>query len=521
VRIEVSQLDGSGTTWSPPGPVIRLGSAATTEVPLPLPGVLPLHAVLVVDEDGAHLRAHGPVLLNGRAATEQPLGDGDVLELAEGVRLCVRLAADARPAPRAHLPLGPARVFHGMPGALLTLVFLAILVGGAWVAARFERRDRVGERLAEERTRQDRLRLAQERAHLDRLATLKGELNDLGRRVADRADVDARMGEVKRAVAAVEHSVLKRVGTEIEAVLERRPELKAAQDAVQRLEERDAAAARIIDTHARSVCLVQGAYGFARKVKGEWRFLREAEPELLKDVDLDDDKVPLTLAGKGPIFTVEYTGTGFLADAKGIVLTNRHIAEPWWKNDSAAPLMEDGYEPRFIELRAYFPGREAPVRFDLARTLISDDSDLAALRCEAKDLPPPLPLAPAGSVVAGQRVLLLGYPSGLDALLARGEEDLALKVAGRVPTEAGALLDQLSAMNLVRPLPTQGHVGDVLADKILFDAPTAVGGSGGPLVDLDGRVIAINYGILKAFSGANFGVPVDRAASLLEKARAQ
>jgi S1-C subfamily serine protease len=134
-------------------------------------------------------------------------------------------------------------------------------------------------------------------------------------------------------------------------------------------------------------------------------------------------------------------------------------------------------------------------------------------------MPPPIPLAPKGSAVAGQRVLLLGFPSGLDALLARGEEDLALKVSGDSSSQADQLLAKLSQKGLVRPLPTQGHIGDVLEDKILFDAPTAVGGSGGPLLDMEGRVVAVNYGILKAFAGANFGVPIGRADALLARAR--
>jgi len=58
-----------------------------------------------------------------------------------------------------------------------------------------------------------------------------------------------------------------------------------------------------------------------------------------------------------------------------------------------------------------------------------------------------------------------------------------------------------------------------MADRILFDAATAVGGSGGPLVDLEGRVVAINYGILRAFRGANFAVPARFAADLLTRAR--
>lgn len=519
MRIEVSQLDGSGTTWSLEGPVVRLGAAENTEVTLPLPGVLPLHAVLVLDEGAAQVRPQGRVLLNGRPASDAALNDGDVLELGDGVRLRVRFAKSAA----AHLPLGPVRVFHGRAGAVLTLVFLAILVGGAYLAARPRPRDQVSERLASERARQDGLRAAHERAHAGRIASLRGEIRELEERMADKGDVDTRLGEVHRAMDEMGTNVLKHVGSEIDASFERRPELKEARDAIQRLEERDAAAARIIDTHAKSVCLIQGAYGFARKGDdGKWRFLREAEPEMLTDVQVAGDKVPLTLAGKGQLFTVEYTGTGFLVDAKGIVLTNRHIAQPWWKNDSAAPLIEDGYEARFVRLRAYFPGRKEPVDFDLGKTTVAADVDLAALRFEPfAGMSEAIPLAPKGSVVAGQRVLLLGYPSGLDALLARGEEDLAVRVSGDSSSQAGELLDALAKKGLVRPLPTQGHIGDVLEDKILFDAPTAVGGSGGPLVDLEGRVVAVNYGILKAFSGANFGVPIGRAEALLARARAK
>ena len=66
---------------------------------------------------------------------------------------------------------------------------------------------------------------------------------------------------------------------------------------------------------------------------------------------------------------------------------------------------------------------------------------------------------------------------------------------------------------------TRGHISDLVPDKVLFDAPTAVGGSGGPLFDMTGRVVAVNYGILRSFRGANFGVPVRHAQALLTKAR--
>jgi S1-C subfamily serine protease len=284
---------------------------------------------------------------------------------------------------------------------------------------------------------------------------------------------------------------------------------------VSRIEAADAAARRLIGRYSGSVCLIQGAYGFGKVSDGKWRFLREMGP-------LDGksrERVPLILEGDGAVFRVEYTGTGFLVDAeKGVVLTNRHIAQPWWKTAAATPLLEDGYEARFLHLHAYFPGRRKPIAFDLERTVLSDEADLAALRFEPTgELPPALPLGKSDGVVPGHRVLLLGYPSGLDALLARTEDqftdDLESEVDGGLdPLE---ILDALAARDLVRPLPTQGHISDVLADKVLFDAATAVGGSGGPLVTMDGEVVAINYGILKAFRGANFGVPVSYANRLL------
>ena len=114
---------------------------------------------------------------------------------------------------------------------------------------------------------------------------------------------------------------------------------------------------------------------------------------------------------------------------------------------------------------------------------------------------------------------LLQCFQALDALLARTDENFVDEV-GVDDGDPLAILDMLAQRGFVRPLPTQGHIGDVLPDRVMFDAPTAVGGSGGPLLDLKGQVVAVNYGILKAFSGANFGVPVDQATKLLKRARA-
>ena len=60
------------------------------------------------------------------------------------------------------------------------------------------------------------------------------------------------------------------------------------------------------------------------------------------------------------------------------------------------------------------------------------------------------------------------------------------------------------------------HGGDVLRDKIVYDAQTTSGGSGGPLFDDEGKVIGINFAMMREFGGSNFAVPVGYGKSLLK-----
>jgi len=80
----------------------------------------------------------------------------------------------------------------------------------------------------------------------------------------------------------------------------------------------------------------------------------------------------------------------------------------------------------------------------------------------------------------------------------------------------------LAAQHLIRPTTTQGHigdvlkVGDVLKDKIVYDAATTSGGSGGPLFNRNGKVIGVNFAILNDFGGSNLAVPVRYADELVK-----
>jgi len=113
-------------------------------------------------------------------------------------------------------------------------------------------------------------------------------------------------------------------------------------------------------------------------------------------------------------------------------------------------------------------------------------------------------------------VVLLGYPTALDAILARTGPETLQAIATVSKGDPKRVMEELAGHNLIRPITTQGHIGDVLADKIVYDAQTTVGGSGGPLFNGEGKVIGINFAFLPEFGGSNFAIPVGYGKSLLE-----
>jgi S1-C subfamily serine protease len=110
----------------------------------------------------------------------------------------------------------------------------------------------------------------------------------------------------------------------------------------------------------------------------------------------------------------------------------------------------------------------------------------------------------------------MGYATGIAAILARTDEDTAQNIMKQSSGDVSQVLNELAKRNLIRPLITQGHIGDVLPDKIVFDAQTTSGGSGGPLFNRDGKVIGVTYAVLKGFGGSNFGIPIRFSQPLLK-----
>jgi serine protease Do len=113
----------------------------------------------------------------------------------------------------------------------------------------------------------------------------------------------------------------------------------------------------------------------------------------------------------------------------------------------------------------------------------------------------------------------VGYPTGLEAILAKADAAVVRRILESTGTNSERVTEALSRKGLIRPSTTQGHIGDVTRTDIVFDAPTTEGGSGGPVFNKDGSVIAVEYAVLQRFGGNAFGVPMRYAVELLRPPR--
>ncbi len=294
-----------------------------------------------------------------------------------------------------------------------------------------------------------------------------------------------------------------------------RKQLNETSTQIRRLQSASRVAQNIIRTYAPSVCLLHVTIAFRHRESGLRLRYGGINPQGQPLADSAGNPV-VGVEGTGPEVRADFFGTGFLAGRDGRVLTNRHVIEPWWKDAELAAVAREGVDPVIAEISAYFPGEPRAVR--MATRKVSPALDLAIVQGDMTGLKRPVLLLDSRkeAAVSGQPVVLMGYATGLDAILARAGEDTVrsmVQAAGGNPRE---IMGQLAQRNLIRPLTTQGHVGDVLPDKIVYDAQTAHGGSGGPLFNAQGKVIGVNFAVVRGFGGSNFGIPIRYAEALLK-----
>jgi 2-alkenal reductase len=161
------------------------------------------------------------------------------------------------------------------------------------------------------------------------------------------------------------------------------------------------------------------------------------------------------------------SGTGFIWDAAGHIVTNNHVVQG--ANSLAVRLASQQVAPAAVVGRA-------------------PNYDLAVIRIAPRlKLPPPVPVGSNADLKVGQVAYAIGNPFGLDQSLTMGI---------------------ISALK--RRLPNGG--GREFRDVIQTDAAINPGNSGGPLLDSAGRLIGVNTAIFSpsgASAGIGFAIPVD------------
>ncbi|MBM4055374.1 MAG: trypsin-like serine protease [Planctomycetes bacterium] len=161
------------------------------------------------------------------------------------------------------------------------------------------------------------------------------------------------------------------------------------------------------------------------------------------------------------------TGSGFIWDEKGHIVTNFHVI---YNASEIEVTLNDGsvWDARLVG--------------------VDPDHDIAALKIDApKSKLKPVLIGTSSDLQVGQKVLALGNPFGLDLSLTTG----IISALGRT----------IEAMT-----------GRTIFDVIQTDAAINPGNSGGPLLDSFGRVIGMNTSIMSpsgASTGIGFAVPID------------
>lgn len=290
-------------------------------------------------------------------------------------------------------------------------------------------------------------------------------------------------------------------------------DLSATVQRLEQLEARSTAVSHVIAAATQSTVFIQGSFGFEDPKSGRpLRLLVGQDGQALRT----RQGIPaVTLEGDGPLFEIQYTGTAFLIGPQGQLVTNRHVAIPWENETSYQGIAHLGLKPVTRRLIGYLPGIEES--FDVKLVAASDQADVAVLSCsDVAGLRPPLRLS-QDIPAAGDEVIVLGYPTGIRALLARTSKAFVNSLSEQKDLDFWSIASHLAVAGHISPLATSGIVGQVTTDAIVYDAETTRGGSGGPVLNLNGEVVAVNAAILPEFGGSNLGVPVQHLGELVSQ----
>lgn len=183
----------------------------------------------------------------------------------------------------------------------------------------------------------------------------------------------------------------------------------------------------------------------------------------------------------------EGTGSGFVLDQEGLILTNNHVIQG-----------ADQITVKFHNDPKNYPAKVVGT---------AEPLDLALIKVQApKDKLKPMPLADSDQVRVGQKAIAIGNPFGLEFTVTEG-------IISAIRRNPGAV----------------GDASGLVPSVIQTDAAINPGNSGGPLLNSRGEVIGINTAIYSTSSGLGgqpqsagigFSIPINLAKQYLADLKA-
>ena len=170
-------------------------------------------------------------------------------------------------------------------------------------------------------------------------------------------------------------------------------------------------------------------------------------------------------------FQQEGTGSGFIIDPNGLILTNAHVVEG-----------SERVRVHLLDGRTF----EGKVKGSDPVT------DIAVIQIEGENLPT-VTLGNSDQVRPGDWAIAIGNPLGLDNTVTAG----IISAVGRSSGQIGATNKRVTFLQT--------------------DAAINPGNSGGPLLDAEGRVIGVNTAIFQRAQSVGFSIPINRAMEIAEQ----
>ena len=157
----------------------------------------------------------------------------------------------------------------------------------------------------------------------------------------------------------------------------------------------------------------------------------------------------------------------------------------------------------------YFPGSTSAVDLKIERP----DENAQTVICSIKGTRPAAPGLKFGKsgVDTGQALVSIGYPGGVALMAARVPDDDMRRELLKFPgTATDEVAQFLAERGFIQPVVLQARVTAQSDGKIFYNMTNTFGNTGGPLLNAEGKVVAVTEAINSNFPGLNLALPVNQ-----------